>query len=644
MSNDGGQSAQDVLFHAPVPVQEWEDGLADFYELNSTADWLALQARYEHGRSRQTHNLQPWRRCLQIARSVGAVSVVAERRYICYDYQSEFAAFYTHIHAGIPPTTHRLHFFADVVNQDNYMRLAGEKKGYLGYIVCRPRDLELVGRTVLRPPSDIPVQTAVKDVVTFFGQQLHVYGVPFMQQDERIGVCANIAAWIAHYTAYRREFFSRRYVAEFLNRGADYFRPKAAIGLQPLELLALLDLVGFRTEFLPREPDDSIPVTRYPWDKSLQQPPASDRDTESASLASEDARIPCDPPSKTMGDDVEEHDERGSGVPHRGEIPQRPIESLYDDMDLPASLRRLKRTQRSLTGLPQIRERLVEECCRNLNSGTPVVVCSLNHVTVLCGYELTGDDRVAHFTGHDDQLGPYIQVVDCLFDRYDLRIAQSPTLDRVPPTASDLLGRLRVPDSIQKDQDLDWFEWLELLIPLPSKVFLPLHRAERAALRLLWRHFRAADRRTAEGQQPFPELQLLLKARENDSLRLRSYLVQANDFKHRIRERGADALLSERYRSLRLSEFVAVVEFVDADDSPYECLGEVVFDATSNPKNPWVHALRLETTVVLVESDGKDQPPFGVTTRKLYAGARCFQAVDGSLLAKQVADSDGNQE
>lgn len=105
---------------------------------------------------------------------------------------------------------------------------------------------------------------------------------------------------------------------------------------------------------------------------------------------------------------------------------------------------------------------------------------------------------------------------------------------------------------------------------------------------MLTLNFAEADKGEAAGQPQFPELVALLKARAKNMLRFRTYLVSANEFKGRVVERGACPSLVTAYRSLRLSEWVAVVEFVDIEGplSAHQCLGEAVFDATSNPKNP----------------------------------------------------------
>ena len=54
-----------------------------------------------------------------------------------------------------------------------------------------------------------------------------------------------------------------------------------------------------------------------------------------------------------------------------------------------------------------------------------------------------------------------------------------------------------------------------------------------------------------------------------------------------------------------MSQWVIVVEFIGNVDGVPQCLGEAIFDSTSNPKNPWIHALRLGTSVTLVKSNGE---------------------------------------
>ncbi len=480
------------------------------------------------------------------------------------------------------------------MSETDYRDLSPEQcEDYLGYVVCRPRDLELVGRTMLRPPPELPVLTAVTDNITFFGQPLSVTGVPFMQQDERLGVCANIVAWIVHYSGFRRGTHSRRLIAEFLNRTSDFFRPKASIGLTPLELVLLLDSAGFRCEFFERDPEQEIPLIEYPW--------------------------------------------------HDSQFFHSETKSLYDiyGEDSPPALTCLDPSP-TRESLHELRSRIVEECCRNLNSGFPIVVNGVDHTVVVCGYKLLDESPLlAQFVVHDDQVGPYVGVADCLFDRTDLREAQAPEHPCDPvPELKQLTHALYDPDT--GDQPNGWFDWVDLIVPLPPLVFLPLHAAERAAFRLLqWNLLQADDIEREDGRPP-PEMVEILQARDKDKLRFRSYLIQANHFKQLLRLRGAAEILSRQYRSLRLSEWIAVVEFVDTRGSLVDhlCLGEAIFDATSNPKNPWVHALRLGKAVSLVYSDGRDRA-IAVDTTSMSPGARPYSSL--RRLRENECRGEGNE-
>jgi hypothetical protein len=550
---------ENALFHSIEDTSEWERGLADALPLTTSEEWQSLEQRYEADRHEDTHNLRPWRRCLQVARSAGAVCAIVERRYICYDFRSEYAAFYTHVLAGVPSTAHRIHFFGSPVTLEDFRHLTDvQERSYKGYIVCRPRDLEIVGRTMLAPPEEVCVLTGVTDSVTFFGQPLTVTAVPFMQQDERLGVCANVSAWIVHYSAYRRRQVHRRLMAEFLNQGDNFFSPRAAIGVQPLELVALLDGVGFRTEYFETDSGE-IPKTEYPWDH------------EAAQVASE-------------------------------------YYSRYEELGrLPASLTSTETDPVEIGGaISRTRSEIVEECCRSLNSGIPAIVCSVNHTSVICGYELLDNERQASFVVQDDQAGPYVEVFDCMFDRADLRRAQSPSVETPAVPAEQLLESLASGEDLEED-GYDWFEWLELLIPLPERVFLRSQKAERRALAILEATLDDASPPLYEGESP-PELAELLAARKKNTLRFRTYLTSANRLKEKLNDRcEGDEDLMREFRSLRLSETVVVVEFVDTDGDllDHRCLGEAVFDATSNSKNPWVHSFRVGTSLALVQSDGR---------------------------------------
>lgn len=67
------------------------------------AAWVDAISRYSSMFPR------PLERCLQVARSNGAETLVVETRYIDMDYRSEYVAYFARRFGSIPDTTHRLH-------------------------------------------------------------------------------------------------------------------------------------------------------------------------------------------------------------------------------------------------------------------------------------------------------------------------------------------------------------------------------------------------------------------------------------------------------------------------------------------------------------------------------------------------------
>ena len=114
------------------------------------ADWASALARY-----RGSLNDAPLERCVEVARSLGATTLVIETRYLDLDYRSEFSAYYSRQFADIPDSAHRLHFFSGKLDTGSLWQGA-EQAGYLGYIVIRPASTGLVSRAMLPPPPTSP--------------------------------------------------------------------------------------------------------------------------------------------------------------------------------------------------------------------------------------------------------------------------------------------------------------------------------------------------------------------------------------------------------------------------------------------------------------------------------------------------------
>jgi hypothetical protein len=220
----------------------WENpDPAEVVPLNGDQDWDRLRDRYE-----PNYLPRPLERCFEVAAASGARTAVIETRYLDLDYRSEYSSFFSKTFEEISDTAHRLHFFkAEVTTNDLEALSAAAIRGYLGYVTIRPSPLGRVGRSVLAPPPRLraSVQTAVRDRVHLFGQQLEVIGVPFAQQDTQFGRCAHAAAWMCHYAAVLRGEVSRRPMADFslfADANVAEGRPLPSQGLTGLQVSNLM--------------------------------------------------------------------------------------------------------------------------------------------------------------------------------------------------------------------------------------------------------------------------------------------------------------------------------------------------------------------------------------------------------------------
>lgn len=249
-----------------MDVTDWEEPSPGvIHKPTSDAEWMEVLKRYLG-----TNNDGPLLRCVSVARSNGAQTVVIETRYMGPDYRSEFAHFYSRTFAGIPDSAHRLHFFSGLLQTEQLVDLPREP-GYLGYVVVRPSALGSVAKAMLVPPPDLAhsVRTAVTEEIHLFGQPLYVSGVPFSQQDARLGACAHASAWMCHTTAALRGDVPRRPTGDFAIEADSSLLPERAMPTSGLTVSQLSDL--FRRFGLPpmfylvgRLPDVDLPSSPQP--------------------------------------------------------------------------------------------------------------------------------------------------------------------------------------------------------------------------------------------------------------------------------------------------------------------------------------------------------------------------------------------
>lgn len=180
-------------------------------------------------------------------------TAVFEEDYVDEDYQDEFAAFYSKTFKRYPHRCTRIHFFADAISTPPQLGFSPYRKGYLGFVVLRPTDLQRVGRTILKPP----VQSEHHQFITcqaefcahILGEPFTLRAMPFIQQDTQVGACAQASLWmLARFMSQRfncREFLPSEINALAKANMAMGRSLPAESGLTPLQILDALQGMGF---------------------------------------------------------------------------------------------------------------------------------------------------------------------------------------------------------------------------------------------------------------------------------------------------------------------------------------------------------------------------------------------------------------
>ena len=143
-------------------------------------------------------------------RVLGAKSYVLEDRYIDRDYSAEYWNFYSRTFQDHDRHCKRVHFFSGDISPLLQRPLSSNRRRqiqdvtsrtYCGFCVIRPLSIAPIGRTVLkgRVRDGFNMEATVTCRADFhanlLGVDLTVTGASFVQQDERVGACAQVAIW-----------------------------------------------------------------------------------------------------------------------------------------------------------------------------------------------------------------------------------------------------------------------------------------------------------------------------------------------------------------------------------------------------------------------------------------------------------------
>src|ERR1051325_1363626 len=145
----------------------------------------------------------------QVETELGARTAVVEP-YVSTDWSDEYQAWYSRAFSDLPRLTYRIHFVAGIgddsrpIERGDLAQLGSiaerNPSAYLGYSVVRPLLPVTVSETILANPYRAQDDRYVPCVARFrshiLGHELAVHAMPYIQQEEVVGVCAEANLWM----------------------------------------------------------------------------------------------------------------------------------------------------------------------------------------------------------------------------------------------------------------------------------------------------------------------------------------------------------------------------------------------------------------------------------------------------------------
>lgn len=214
-------------------------------------------------------------RVLQLVQGPLKARTVLIEPYRSTDWGDEYTARYSRVFREIPRWATRLHFFRGVgpskrqLRVDDLFNLPDEcsrKEGsaYVGYCVVRPFRPVTLGDTVLASPYtqeglDL-VHCSERYTVHILGHELTVRGMPFIQQEEAVSVCAEANLWmLARYMHARGDARRYRPSEMFDVATRSYSLGQAREGLVMEQMYAALKEMDLNPDLVrPGSPEDAI--------------------------------------------------------------------------------------------------------------------------------------------------------------------------------------------------------------------------------------------------------------------------------------------------------------------------------------------------------------------------------------------------
>ena len=172
--------------------------------LDTDADWARLAYALGDGHPNEVGST------IRHLRVLGVRSYVLEDPYIDRDYSADYLHFYARTFRTHARHCKRAHFFSDDISpllrqprsteQLRQLRQIA-RTSYCGFCVIRPLQTAPIGRTVLkawvrgRQSMEATVTCRAQFEANLLGVDLEIIGAAYLQQDARVGACAQVAIW-----------------------------------------------------------------------------------------------------------------------------------------------------------------------------------------------------------------------------------------------------------------------------------------------------------------------------------------------------------------------------------------------------------------------------------------------------------------
>jgi hypothetical protein len=237
-------------------------------------------------------------------KDIGAQYVIVEHPYTDQDYSADYGSFYAGAFKDHPRATTRVHVFTEDVSAllqlpfEDQQAAFEQARAYLGFLVIRPIAQGPIGRTALPFPrfgGGLTVRPAAR--ADF---EAHLLGVklrtercaPFIQQDTRVGACAQAAIWMASRTVFARHKRTAWHSVAEITRLAttptdaqlSQALPAGSAGLNPAHIIRALSGMGHQPLFdiFGPEAEERAPGAQTPREDGEPQPPPAPTASPSA--------------------------------------------------------------------------------------------------------------------------------------------------------------------------------------------------------------------------------------------------------------------------------------------------------------------------------------------------------------------------